>query len=369
MKTAIRGARSRLGFTLIELMIVILIIGILLAMIFPVVNSVMEEARQTSCQNNLRQIGIALQNHRTTRGGFPKNEVGGSESEEGDCEGGYYSWLAYLLPSLGQEELYGSIDFSESMADNCDESASDGSIGEDHVNALAAARDIPLLRCPSDDAAGSNAAVMGTADPASDSYVGNAGWPSNATGYSGERKTPAQHNGVIALVHPRANIPWMAKRGVRSRLIRDGESNTAAVSERLIQQGNTISEIRESDIRIQSFHITDSERTLSQMADRCDESETHSDPGESAYIGRSWISGWSRTGPTYMHVKTPNTINCHFGGDETGDRLITPSSNHRGGVNLLMAGGSVHFVNDEIDRKIWWAIGSRDGRERETLVD
>ncbi|REK49415.1 MAG: DUF1559 domain-containing protein [Planctomycetota bacterium] len=354
------------GFTLVELLIVLLVIGILIAMLFPAVMSIRESARQSQCQVNMRQIGLALRSHMTTRGRFPVNQIGGGSSPQGDCQGGYYSWLVPLLPQVGFEELHDEIDFRESMANNCDQSANDGSISNSHVNAAIATVQIPQFRCPSDPSGASNADVMGS-ETGGDNYVGNAGWPSNCTGFRGERSTPSAQNGVIALVHDAADIPWMRRRGVSEAEVRDGMTNTAAVSERLVQQGSTIQQIRDSDIRTQSYHITDGERTLVQMNDRCDDQETHSDAIESAYLGRAWISGWSRTGPVYMHVKTPNTINCHFGDQATGDRLVTPSSNHIGGVNLVLADGAVVFIEDDIDREIWWALGSRNGREHHRL--
>jgi prepilin-type processing-associated H-X9-DG protein len=62
-----------------------------------------------------------------------------------------------------------------------------------------------------------------------------------------------------------------------------------------------------------------------------------------------------------MHVYTPNMHNCHYhGGEGTGDNIITPSSQHRGGVNVVMADGRVTFIVDGIDRSVWWKLGSRN---------
>ena len=77
------------------------------------------------------------------------------------------------------------------------------------------------------------------------------------------------------------------------------------------------------------------------------------------------MSGWSPTGPTYMHVKEPNSNHCHFSHSfSTGDFVVTPTSNHSGGVNVAFADGHVQFIQDGIDPQIWWAMGSRNGRER-----
>ena len=88
------------------------------------------------------------------------------------------------------------------------------------------------------------------------------------------------------------------------------------------------------------------------------------DPNWTVYHGRSWLSGWGHTASTYMHVMKINDRNCHlYGGEDTGEIIVTPSSEHPGGINLLLGDGSVRFIKQTIDNPIWWALGSRNGGE------
>ncbi|TWT35820.1 hypothetical protein KOR34_07140 [Posidoniimonas corsicana] len=355
--------RPTRAFTLVELLVVIAIIGALIAMLLPAVQSAREAARRTSCKNNLKQLGLALLNHHDTHRGFPVNQTSSGRQEGGDCGAGYYSWQTRILPFIEEGTLYDSIDFDANMSGNC---SSGAPIDASHPNAAAAATVIEGFLCPSDAVTHDNATIMGSSNPASDSYAANAGWPSPATGYDGERPSPGAYNGLIGLVNPGSPASWHPKGRVSLRRVTDGASNTAAIAERLIQTGATLEAVRNAPEQLKSYHVTASARTLSMLQDRCGAGSTHSDPVASAYLGRAWISGWAPTGPTYMHLNPPNTHHCHFQNlDPNGDFAVTPTSHHPGGVNVVMADGHVEFINDDVSPRAWWALGSRDGGESE----
>jgi prepilin-type processing-associated H-X9-DG protein len=325
------------------------------------VQAAREAARRTECQNNLKQMGLAFMNHHDTLGHFPVTQLGsGAPDGSGGCGAGFYSWHARILPFIEQQTLFDTINFKVNMADTCN-SGQSGLISASHRNATAAATVVKTFLCPSDGQTGSNAEVMGSANPASDNYAANAGWPSLATGYRGERPTPGTYNGLISLENPAAPAPWHPRRPIRIEHVTDGLSHTAAVAERLIQSGRTQAEILGSPQTLKSYHVTEVPRTLEKMAERCNPTYTHADVARSAYLGRAWISGWSATAPTYLHLKTPNTNNCHFSASHSGgDFSATASSNHPGGVNVLMGDGHVVFISNVIEPRAWWAMGSRD---------
>lgn len=104
------GIRSR-GFTLIELLVVIAIIGILVALLLPAIQAARESARRMSCQNNLKQIALAVDNYQSAYGTFPPS-CALPPGRIGDS----WSAQARILPFLEQSHLYDEIDFAQSYS-------------------------------------------------------------------------------------------------------------------------------------------------------------------------------------------------------------------------------------------------------------
>ncbi len=96
---SINQKKSRTGFTLVELLVVIAIIGILIGMLLPAVQMVRESARKASCQNNLKQLGIAFTHYHDSKGRIPPARATDNS----------VSWVVFMMPYLEQRNLYETL--------------------------------------------------------------------------------------------------------------------------------------------------------------------------------------------------------------------------------------------------------------------
>jgi len=186
-----RSARFAAGFTFVELLVVISIIGILMSLLIPAVFAVRQASRRVACTNHLRQIGLALQMHHEQHESFP---AGGIEwRPAGDTSKRQLAWSIFLLPFLEQQALYDQIDVNEPF--------------DSRVNAAAAAVVLDVYVCPS--------SVRGTR------LVDGRG-PCDYGGIYGERITGPNDPPKGLMIYDRA---------LRDADVPDGLSNTLIVSE------------------------------------------------------------------------------------------------------------------------------------------
>ncbi len=124
---------KRRAFTLVEILVVITVIGILMGLLLPAVQAAREAARRSTCQNNLRQIGVALQHYHEKFNRFPSGWIA-----EGSQGGTGWGWAALMLPYIEQTTLQNRINYSEHI--------------DDDSNKIARETALELFFCPSDGA-------------------------------------------------------------------------------------------------------------------------------------------------------------------------------------------------------------------------
>lgn len=148
--------RSRFGFTLVELLIVIAIIGILIALLLPAVQAAREAARRLSCSNNLKQLGLACLNYSESFKTMPLNygyvSSGSIWNEPANVTSRQSSWVMQSLPFTEHKQLYDQIDFNFDVTLDPRNFASGGSVAYPNQpsNAWIARQVISTLICPSD---------------------------------------------------------------------------------------------------------------------------------------------------------------------------------------------------------------------------
>lgn len=124
------GVAARSGFTILELLVVITIVGSLMGVILPAVSAAREAARRTQCVSQMRQIGVALHAYHESHRSLPA----GCQWEW--TRQSAYGWIVPLLPLIDQSSIYGSLNRDRSVFDP--------------VNATGRTSRLPMLVCPSD---------------------------------------------------------------------------------------------------------------------------------------------------------------------------------------------------------------------------
>ncbi len=329
---------TKAGFTLIELLVIISIIGLLMAIILPAVQAARKSARRAQCVSNLRQIGIALHDYEASYDSFPLNwrnpRVDPARGHPWYIGGRPISALARMLPFLDQQALYASINFSVETY------PSDGGTEVPYPqNTTALMTRLSVYLCPSD--------AVATPSEYGCSYRGNFGvGPGIATNH----ETYDSGNGFYS-------FPGVL--GPRS--FPDGLSHTVAYSERLRGTGVGGGLSPECDFG----NILVMPNCLDRDADYallCCQLASAKDFPAYRMGGFSWFfSDFKCT--SYNHAQEPNGRIPDAVALVGWTGIATARSAHPGGVNCLMADGSVRFVSESIGRTVWRALGTRNGGE------
>ena len=368
--------KQKNAITLVEVLVVIAVLGLLMQLLLPAVRQSRGAARKITCANNLRQLMIASSGYIDLNDHTPKQQINTSGRGEGY---GNINSLVFLLPFLEQQSIYDEIDFSVHGPYVL---WGDKQYSPDYPNAEVVLHQVDTFLCPVDSPR-NKTMMIGEKSFGNNSYTGNVGWPLHSTGIRGETGATntqfGKPNGYLSveLCLPAEQLDPKSYRGtwqdvfVTPAHITDGLSKTVAYSERIITKKYTPSlhpdlfgdiDLREVRL-IKGLHDVASQEEHYQT---CANIEVVGAPKSiaknSRFIGASWFSGSNDFGNTHQHLMTPNTRHCshYYYCWWSGNVAHTPSSWHPGGVYIALADGSVRFVTDDIDRVVWWALGSRD---------
>ena len=312
------SSTQKRGFTLIELLVVIAIIAILIGLLLPAVQKVREAAARMKCQNNLKQIALALHNHHDSKGTFPSAS---------DTNG--YNVFFHLLPFIEQNNLYQRFDLTVGP---------NAAVNQPH-RALV----VPGYLCPSDP---------NTALPANTPGIN---YRSNS-GVSIVNSYPSSANTTMP---PNDGGFWSGP-GYKFADISDGTSSTAAFSEHVKGDFSNAAVSPDGDTFQPGTYPSTPDEALAQC--------NAIDINNLSFQGNSNAGDyWSSSGHTstrYYHAFPPGNRGCMFPPQRI---ATTANSGHGNVVNVLLFDGSVRTVPYSINLQTWRAMGTRNGGEVFTL--
>ncbi len=315
----------RRGFTLIELLVVIAIIAVLIALLLPAVQTAREAARRSQCQNNLKQMGLAMHNYHDAHGVFPPGWIvpkyqlcsGGDVTDSNHRYVAYNpAWGLYLLPFLDQGPLYNLQTFSTTVPCWGGSPAYVSGTGTGLIRAPNSTnqlnKNLPVYMCPTDTQFNKG---PGEGGYGRSSYAGSRG----TTNFVSQSSTTLPGPGMFYC---------NSRLGVRN--ITDGSSNTIMIGEISDLQWSEIdsSAVYQSGGNWPGFRIHKTDDMVVRQTNATRPINRSTPDIDGAYPFPTDVDG--------------------FG------------SMHAGGAQFLLGDGRVRFISENVDIITYGRLGDRE---------
>lgn len=319
--------KKRIGFTLVELLVVIAIIGILIGLLLPAIQAARSAARRSSCANNLRQIGLALQNYHTTLGRIPPSGIylpGQTHSS--------WSIQARLLPFLEQDNLSDLIHWGMPYS------------GQPQVTEFR----VPTYLCPAEPDDVPRVTSSLTHYPLN--YAANLG-----TWFVFDPVSRKTGDGMFEVNGQRTYAG-----------VRDGLSNTIAFSE--VKAYNPYLRDGGSPGALGAAYPLNPAEVIG-FGGNFKENSGHTEWVD-ARVHQTGFTGTFGPNTEVLFQVNGETYDVDFNSSREGKTTnqptyaaVTSRSYHSGGVQVTMADGSTRFVAEDVKLGVWRSMCTRFGRE------
>ena len=347
-----QSAEPRPAFTLVELLVVIAIIGILVALLLPAIQAAREAARRSQCQNNLKQIGLAMNNYESARKCLPPGCFLGEGS----------AWSAFILPYLEEGVAFNYLTIGETDAGNY-QWANSGpyadatKLDQYHRNIVVVETVMSVYRCPS------------------------AGLPEHQTDVSADgwyvmRRSPASYIGVVSGLETRQHPLWRMRYqkapvenpffqgvdGVMVGLDKDLESKTR-IKFKMVTDGVSKTALAGEAVHDSETVELKGTQREPQPGGRQDHWWGGSDDIDTApFMDLSEMLG--STGVPINAQKVYSQKDCDSSPDSPACQALQLSfgSKHSGCTQMVFCDGHVETVQEDIDKQVWSDYGTRGGQ-------
>jgi prepilin-type N-terminal cleavage/methylation domain-containing protein len=335
-------ARSRRAFTLVELLVVIAIIGVLVGLLLPAVNAAREKARQATCTNNLKELGLAVTSVATTGKAYPGwmqlQKLSTSAADQysntpaRDLE---ISWAARLLPALDQQGLWDQLRGGQLLTSGA------GVPAVDQIPRM------DVFLCPSDTR--TNATLPGL------TYVANAGAP-DVQPNSNRSAMPGSDDKANGIFHN--HVPGFGGPSLRfgSNDIKDGSSSTLLLSENVNKDEGGAPGVANTNSWLRSSAFFNSNPAVGEQA-----------------FGMVWAFDPSRPlaptlavqAPINREREDPNNPSLYVGDSQNytnlGSVYARPGAGHPDVFIVVFAGGNTRSISQDIEYRVYQQLMTPNG--------